>query len=163
MRISIPIIMFGYKTRLIGGIFLLILALLFMTNMGFALNSNLAIQRDYKEVEVVVKSVDIEVEKWTDSDGNERSRQVFDLTVDYEVDGEKYENVPVDNYNTYAREGDKLVFYYEVSNPANLRGYGASFTSTIVQGALAAVCGAISVFCFVSYAKEKIKRVTHEV
>ena len=110
------------KKSIIG---LLIIGILFAGVGGFLYFRDKNNQKYYVTTSAVIVDIDSNTTIYYEDGSGVESNTEFDVYIDYEVDGVKYENVLYDGFTVGMKEGDVITITYDVRNP------GAPFSLTV--------------------------------
>ena len=110
------------KKSIIG---LLIIGILFVCVGGFLYYRDKNNQAYYVTTEAVIVDIDSNTSIYYEDGSGIESNTEFDVFINYEVDGVKYENVLYDGFTVGMKEGDVITITYDIRNP------GAPFSLTV--------------------------------
>ena len=124
---NLAIIFIGSVFTILGGIFVII-------GFNFIIN-NISFQAEAVSIEGVITN--IETERYRNNKGETRTR--YNVSIDYEVNGVKYEN-RINEYRSSMRIGDEITLYYLPDAPWIVR---TGLKNDTVGGAFFAGIGSI--------------------
>ena len=85
--------------------------------------------------------------EWTGTDEDGFDQYNYTVYINYEVDGQKYENVEYPSYDSSMKKGDEVEVLYQSSDPTNIAEGNLTGNATImiVIGAVCALVGVVAV------------------
>ena len=85
--------------------------------------------------------------EWTGTDEDGFDQYNYTVYIDYEVDGQKFENVQYPSYDSSMKKGDEVEVLYQSSDPTNIAEGNLTGNATImiVIGAVCTLFGAAAV------------------
>ena len=84
--------------------------------------------------------------EWTGTDEDGFDQYNYTVYINYEVDGQKYENVEYPSYDSSMKKGDEVEVLYQSSDPTNIAEGNLTGNATImiVIGAVCALVGVVA-------------------
>jgi hypothetical protein len=85
--------------------------------------------------------------EWSGTDEDGFDQYDYTVYVNYEVDGQKYENVKYPSYDSSMQKGDEVEVLYQSSDPTNIAEGNLTGNATImiVIGAVCTLAGVVAV------------------
>jgi hypothetical protein len=136
---------------ILGSVFLIIgVLLLIISGLVFAIS-----QKFYSVAQTTEAIItDIVVTRDIDNGRN------YDVYIDYEIDGTKYDDVRIKYYNSSMDIGDTITVYYDPSNPSEVRMKMGSVIVLLVLVPIGVVFSIVGILLF-SIAHRKKKKIEH--
>ena len=101
-----------------------------------------------KDYDATTTGVIVGIEReWTGTDEDGFDQYNYTVYIDYEVDGQKFENVQYPSYDSSMQKGDEVEVLYQSSDPTNIAEGNLTGNATImiVIGAVCTLFGAAAV------------------
>lgn len=129
-------------------VFSIIFAVVFVVAGIFVIVMGVNRLNSKKDYDASTTGVIVGIEReWTGTDEDGFDQYSYTVYIDYEVDGQKYENVQYPSYDSSMQKGGEVEVLYQSSDPTNIAEGNLTGNATImiVIGAVCALFGAAAV------------------
>ncbi len=129
-------------------LFSIIFAVVFVVAGIFVIVMGVNRLNSKKDYDASTTGVIVGIEReWTGTDEDGFDQYSYTVYIDYEVDGQKYENVQYPSYDSSMQKGGEVEVLYQSSDPTNIAEGNLTGNATImiVIGAVCALLGAAAV------------------
>ena len=129
-------------------LFSIIFAVVFVVAGIFVIVMGVNRLNSKKDYDASTTGVIVGIEReWTGTDEDGFDQYSYTVYIDYEVDGQKYENVQYPSYDSSMQKGGEVEVLYQSSDPTNIAEGNLTGNATImiVIGAVCALFGAAAV------------------
>ena len=129
-------------------LFSIIFAVVFFVAGVFVIVMGVNRLNSKKDYDASTTGVIVGIEReWTGTDEDGFDQYSYTVYIDYEVDGQKYENVQYPSYDSSMQKGGEVEVLYQSSDPTNIAEGNLTGNATImiVIGAVCVLFGAAAV------------------
>ena len=129
-------------------LFSIIFAVVFVVAGVFVIVMGVNRLNSKKDYDASTTGVIVGIEReWTGTDEDGFDQYEYTVYVNYEVDGQKYENVKYPSYDSSMQKGDEVEVLYQSSDPTNIAEGNLTGNATImiVIGAVCTLFGVAAV------------------
>lgn len=129
-------------------LFSIIFAVVFVVAGIFVIVMGVNRLNSKKDYDASTTGVIVGIEReWNGTDEDGFDQYSYTVYIDYEVDGQKYENVQYPSYDSSMQKGGEVEVLYQSSDPTNIAEGNLTGNATImiVIGAVCALFGAAAV------------------
>ena len=129
-------------------LFSIIFAVVFVVAGIFVIVMGVNRLNSKKDYDASTTGVIVGIEReWTGTDEDGFDQYSYTVYIDYEVDGQKYENVQYPSYDSSMQKGGEVEVLYQSSDPTNIAEGNLTGNATImiVIGAVCALFGVAAV------------------
>ncbi len=129
-------------------LFSIIFAVVFVVAGIFVIVMGVNRLNSKKDYDASTTGVIVGIEReWTGTDEDGFDQYSYTVYIDYEVDGQKYENVQYPSYDSSMQKGGEVEVLYQSSDPTNIAEGNLTGNATImiVIGAVCVLFGAAAV------------------
>jgi len=129
-------------------LFSIIFAVVFVVAGVFVIVMGVNRLNSKKDYDASTTGVIVGIEReWSGTDEDGFDQYDYTVYVNYEVDGQKYENVKYPSYDSSMQKGDEVEVLYQSSDPTNIAEGNLTGNATImiVIGAVCTLAGVVAV------------------